>query len=124
MSLIPNLYLIGISGKSERMRYGNNSNYEVIRRQGFIVIQWMPTSTSIMKGWFYSMIKSLRCTLAIGKMDARKTALIFYISVNSRIVSIYYCSISNGGKFIYEYIGIHKCCKYRINDIHDLEYMF
>ena len=94
MSLILNLYLIGISGKSERMRYSNNSNYEVIRRQGFIVIQWMPTSTSIMKGWFYQMIKSLRCTLAIGKMDARKTASIFYIGVNSRIVSIYYRSIS------------------------------
>ena len=52
MSLILNLYLIGISGESERMRYSNNSNYEVIRRQGFI-IQWMPTSTSTMKGWFY-----------------------------------------------------------------------
>ena len=38
MSLILNLYLIGISGKSERMRYSNKSNYEVIRRQGFIVI--------------------------------------------------------------------------------------
>ena len=80
MSLILNLYLIGISGKSERMRYSNNSNYEVIRRQGFIVIQWMPTSTSIMKGWFYQMIKSSRCTLAIGKMDARKTALIFILA--------------------------------------------
>lgn len=124
MSLIPNLYLIGISGKSERMRYGNNSNYEVIRRQGFIVIQWMPTSTSIMKGWFYPMIKSLRCTLAIGKMDARKTTLIFYIGVNSRIVSIYYRSISNGGKFIYDYIDIYKYCKYRINDTHNLEYTF
>lgn len=38
MSLILNLYLIGISGKSERMRYSNNSNYEVIRRQDFINI--------------------------------------------------------------------------------------
>nr|DAF54909.1 MAG TPA: hypothetical protein [Siphoviridae sp. ctqPo10]DAK25474.1 MAG TPA: hypothetical protein [Caudoviricetes sp.]DAS26396.1 MAG TPA: hypothetical protein [Caudoviricetes sp.]DAT99535.1 MAG TPA: hypothetical protein [Caudoviricetes sp.] len=32
MSLVLNLYLIGISGKSERMRYSNNPNYEVIRR--------------------------------------------------------------------------------------------
>nr|DAI01912.1 MAG TPA: hypothetical protein [Bacteriophage sp.] len=32
MSLVLNLYLIFISGKSERMRYSNNPNYEVIRR--------------------------------------------------------------------------------------------
>ena len=32
MVLIPNLFLIGISGKCESMRYGNNSKHEVIRR--------------------------------------------------------------------------------------------
>ena len=25
------------------------------------------------------------------------------------------------GKFIYECIGIYKCCKYRINDIHTIQ---
>ena len=52
------------------------------------------------------MRQSLRCTLAIGKMDARKTALIFYIGVNSRIVSIYYRSIS--------VLGLSCICEYFI----------